>query len=209
MSDITIYGISLSTYVRTTRLLLAEAGLDHQLELVDIFTGANNTDEYRQIQPFGKIPAAKIDGNLLYETLAITHYLNTLAGGRFLPSEPLAQARVYQIASIVTHYLYSPAILTIAVQRIFTPQGGGQADEAAVEAAIEPVKTAMNAIAAIHTGTPFLVGDAITLADFYLIPIFVYLAQTPDYDVVTAEAPQLKAWWERVQDRDSVKAMCN
>jgi glutathione S-transferase len=43
MSNITLYGTPVSTYVRTTRLLLAEANIDYDLKDIGIFNGDNKT----------------------------------------------------------------------------------------------------------------------------------------------------------------------
>ena len=46
---ITLYGTPVSTYVRTTRLLLAEANIDYDLKDIGIFNGDNETPEYLAI----------------------------------------------------------------------------------------------------------------------------------------------------------------
>ncbi|MEL6778920.1 MAG: glutathione S-transferase domain-containing protein, partial [Cyanobacteria bacterium J06597_16] len=61
----------------------------------------------------------------------------------------------------------------------------------------------------LFIGMPYLLGSNITLADFYLIPIFVYLAKTPQFEAVTDGSPKLKAWWETVQDLNTVKEICS
>ena len=206
---ITLYGTPLSTYVRTVRLLLVEANADYELEDIDIFKGENKTDEYLAKNPFGKIPTLEIDGETIYEDDAITHYLNeTVASGKFSPNEPLQQARMYQIMSIVSSYLYGPAVGTITMQNLIIPQQGGQTDQDAVEEAIAPTQKALKAIEDLYQGSPYLLGSTLTIADFYLIPIFVYLAKTPQFDKVTSNVPKLKSWWEKVQTLDSFKAVC-
>ncbi len=208
MANITLYGTPVSTYVRTIRLLLAEANTDYTLEDVGIFNGDNETDEYLKKHPFGKVPAAEVDGHLLYETGAIAYYFNQLANDKFTPSDLLKQARMRQIISIVDSYLYQHAISTIVIQRLIVPQQGGEPDEQAVQGAIAPAKKALEAIEALCVGTPFLVGSLISLADFYLIPIFVYLSKTKEFDAVTAQTPKLRAWWQQAQNLESVKKVC-
>ena len=96
MPNITFYGTPQSTYVRTVRLLLAEANIDYDLKDIGIFNGDNKTDEYLAKHPFGKVPTVEIDGNIIYETAAITYYINQkLANGAFAPPDILLQARMY------------------------------------------------------------------------------------------------------------------
>ena len=209
MPAITLYGTPASTYVRTVRLLLEEASAEYNLKDIDIFSGENKTDDYLAKNPFGKVPTLEVDGKTIYEDDAITHYLNeTVAGGKFSPNEPLQQARMYQIMSIISSYLYGPAVSTIVIQNLIVPQKGGETDQAAVEKAIAPTQKALQAIEALYQGDPYLLGDTLTIADFYLIPIFVYLAQTPQYKAATADIPKLKDWWKAVRSLDSFKAVC-
>ena len=210
MPGIALYGTPISTYVRTVRLLLAEAGVDYDLKDIGIFNGDNKTDEYLDKNPFGKIPTVEVDGKIIYEDDAITHYLNeTVAGGKFSPSEPLQQARMYQIMSIASSYLYGPAVTTLTIQNLVVPQQGGQTDQDAVEKAIAPTQKALKAIEDLYQGSPYLLGDTLTIADFYLLPIFDYLAKTPQFEAVTADVPQLKTWWQNIQTLDSYKAVCS
>ena len=209
MPNITLYGTPTSTYVRTSRLLLAEANIDYELKDVGIFNGDNKTDAYLAKHPFGKVPTLDIDGEQIYESAAITYYLNhKLAGGKFSPPDLLRQARMHQIMSIIDSYLYSHAVGTIVIQRLIVPQQGGQPDEEAIKEAIAPTQKALKAIEDLVVGTPFLVGSLISIADFYLIPIFIYLEKTPEFATVTAQTPKLKAWWDEVKILASVKEIC-
>lgn len=209
MGTIIIYGSAVSTYVRTVRLLLEEANANYDLKEVSIFTGDNTSAEYLSKNPFGKIPTLEIDGELLYETAAITEYLDTvLASNKFSPSNPLSKARMRQIMGIVDNYLYTHAIRTIAIQRLIVPNNGGQADEEAVKNAIAPAKTALEAIESFTVGNPYLLGSELSIADFYLIPIFTYLSKTPELDAVTEQTSKLRTWWHEVNQLKSVKRVC-
>lgn len=206
---LTVYGTPISTYVRTVRLLLEAAKADYNLQGVDFFQGETNTAEYRAKNPFGKVPTVDVDGAVLYETAAIASYLDAVvADHKFTPADPLLQARMRQIMAIVDSYLYSAAITTIVIQRLIVPSQGGQADEEKVSSAVAPAKTAVEAIEAITVGSPYLLGSDLTIADFYLIPIFIYLSQTPEFDSITAQAPKLRTWWDQASQLPNVKKVC-
>lgn len=206
MTQFTLYGPTLSTYVRTVRMLLAETNTPYELKEVDIFSDRN--PEYLAKNPFGKVPTLEIDGEILYETCAIVEYLDTVVGDRrFTPTDALGQARMRQIMSIVDSYLYAPAISTITIQRLIVPSQGGQSDEAACTAAVPKVKTALEAIEAIAACTPYLLGNTITLADFYLMPVMLYLSKTPELDAATSQTPKLSAWWAELSQRPSFLAV--
>ena len=209
MAKPTVYGTPRSTYVRTVRLLLESAGTDYNLKEIDIFNGENKSAEYLAKNPFGKVPTLEVDGELVYETTAITDYLNTVfAANKFSPSNPLHQARMRQIMAIVDSHLYSAAILSIVIQRLIVPSQGGKTDEDNVKNAVAPAQTAVEAIESLTVGSPYLLGSEISIADFYLIPVFTYLSQTPEFDSITAQAPKLRTWWDEVTKLPTVKKVC-
>ncbi|MBT9316597.1 glutathione S-transferase family protein [Leptothoe spongobia] len=202
MTQITLYGPAISTYVRTVRMILTETNTSYDLQPVDIFS--DRSQEYLAKHPFGKVPALEVDGEILYETRAIVEYLDAVVGNHaFTPDEPMGQARMRQIMSIVDNYLYSPSISVITIQRLIVPSQGGQPDEAAIQAAVPKIQTALGAIEAIATCNPYLLGNMITLADLYLMPVMLYLSKTPEIDKVTGETPKLKSWWESINQRPS------
>ena len=209
MAKPTVYGTPRSTYVRTVRLLLESAGADYNLKEIDIFNGENKSAEYLAKNPFGKVPTLEVDGELVYETTAITDYLNTVfAANKFSPSNPLHQARMRQIMAIVDSHLYPAAILSIVIQRLIVPSQGGKTDEDNVKNAVAPAQTAVEAIESLTVGSPYLLGSEISIADFYLIPVFTYLSQTPEFDSITAQAPKLRTWWDEVTKLPTVKKVC-
>ena len=57
------------------RWLLEELKLPYELKYIDLFGGEANTPEYKKIQPHGLIPAIEIDGNVMFESCAICHWL--------------------------------------------------------------------------------------------------------------------------------------
>lgn len=205
---LTVYGTPISVYVRIVRLLLEEAGADYQLQSIDIF-GENRSPDYLQKNPFGKVPTIEVDGEFLYETVAIVSYLDTVfANGKFSPAEPFQLARMRQIMGIVDSHLYPPAIQSIVIQRMIVPSQGGQTDAAKVKDAIAPAKTAAEAIESLGKFAPYLLGSDLTIADFYVIPVFIYLAKTPEFAEITAATPKLRSWWEAVSQHPTVQKIC-
>jgi glutathione S-transferase len=133
-------------------LLLEEAGADYTLKGVDIFNGESQSAEYLAKNPFGKVPTLEVDGELLYETTAITGYLDTvLADNKFSPSDPMQSARMHQIMAIIDSYLYPNAILTIVIQRLIVPSQGGKTDEDKVKNAVAPAQKAAEAFPSLST----------------------------------------------------------
>ena len=202
MAQLTVYGPTLSTYVRTVRMILEEANASYELQDVNIF--AARTSEYLILNPFGKVPTLKVDDQILYETNAIVEYLDAVvADHAFTPKDPMGQAQMRQIMSIIDSYLYGPSISEITIQRLIVPSQGGQPDETVIQNAVPRAKKALEVIESISNCDPFLLGNTITLADFYLMPVILYLSKTPEMAAVTAQTPKLNIWWDSISQRPS------
>ena len=67
MSQPTVYGDAISTYVRSVRLTLEEKRVPHTLVAVDLVKGQHKGEEHLVRHPWGKMPAFEHDGNALYE----------------------------------------------------------------------------------------------------------------------------------------------
>ena len=77
-----------------------------------------------------------------------------------------------QIMGIMDSHLYAPAIESIAIERLILQSHRGQTDEEKVKAAVAPVNTALETIESLTVGHPYLLCHELSIADFYLIPVF-------------------------------------
>ena len=109
---------------------------------------------------------------------------------------------------IMDSHLYAPALQSIAIQRLIVRSHGDQTDEDNVKAAVAPVKNALKAIEFLTVGHPYLLGHELSIADFYLIPVFTYLSQTLEYEATIAKTSSLRSWWNEVSQLPSVKKVC-
>lgn len=73
---ITLYDCSTAPSPRRARILLAEKGVAHETVQVDLRTGEQLSEAYRQINPLCTVPALRTEGGLvLTDNAAITAYL--------------------------------------------------------------------------------------------------------------------------------------
>ena len=69
---------------------------------VDLVAAAHRSAEHLAVNPQGLVPALKIDGNILTQSLAIVEYLDeTRPEPALLPGDPLARAYVRRLALAV------------------------------------------------------------------------------------------------------------
>jgi glutathione S-transferase len=200
-----IHGPTYSTYARTVRLALEEKGVDYDLVEVDLLAGAAKAPGHLARHPFGKVPAFEHDGFELYETDAIIRYVNAAFPGPDLePADARSRARMAQAINVIGGYAYPCMIGHIFIQRAVVPMMGNTADEAAIAAAIPQAETSVAALEKLINGNAYLAGDRLSLADLLLIPVYDYIAQTPEGEKLLAGAPNLRRWWDSVRTRESV-----
>src|SRR5436309_4013186 len=120
-----VHGPNFSTYVRTARLALEEKGAAYELREVAMLEGAHKQPEHLPRHPFGRIPAFEHDGFALYETAAITRYVDEAFDGPALqPADARGRARLTQIIGILDAYAYRPLVWDIYVERVSKPATG-------------------------------------------------------------------------------------
>lgn len=203
MSDPIVFGARYSTYTRSLLLALAEKGVAYRLEEVDIFLGA--TPDYLARQPFGRIPAMEHDGFRLYETGAMLRYVDEAFPGPALqPADVRRRARMNQILGILDSYAYRTLVWDIYVERSEARKGA--VDEAKIAAAAVRAEACLAALVELMGEGSYLLGAELTLADLHAVPILAYFRLTPEGGRLTAAAPAIGRWWDRMAARESVRA---
>jgi glutathione S-transferase len=206
MSDPVLYGLSRSVYTRIARLALEEKDVSYRLEEVEIFTSSGTPAEHLARHPFGRIPAFAHDDFMLYETGAITRYVDeTFAGTRLQPQDARSRARMNQVIGIVDSYAYRPMVWGVFAARIVARQAGTEVNETIVAEALAKSRTCCSALDAILGGNRYFTGAEITLADLHALPILLYFSLTPEGAAAIATYPRLRAWLDNVAARPSVQ----
>ncbi|WP_270936999.1 glutathione S-transferase family protein [Falsiroseomonas oryzae] len=201
---VTLHGPSYSTYARTARLALEEKGVAYELNEVDILSGKGHAPEHLARQPWGKVPAFEHDGFGLFETFAITRYVDEAFPGPALqPADAKPRARMTQICGIVDSYAYGAMVGKVFWQEVIVPMQGGQPDAGLIADGMKTVERSLDVIEGLMGGE-LLCGNAVTLADLHLLPPVEYLRMTKGGAAAFAARPKLSAWWERMNQRPSV-----
>lgn len=119
-----LFGADYSVYVRVARLALIEKGVDHELVPVDVFLADGLPGWYLDLQPFGRIPAFEHGDFRLFETTAITRYVDeAFAGPPLQPSDVKLRARMNQILSLLNAYAYRTRSGTFMSKRFQSRNG--------------------------------------------------------------------------------------
>src|SRR5579871_5451798 len=130
--SLVLHGYRYSVYVRIARLALAEKGVTCDRVEVNPFA-PDVPASYLALHPFGRVPALVHDGFTLYETGAITRYIDRAFPGPSLqPTGLQALARMDQIIAIADSYGYWPMVRQVFSQGVFRPRLGQPADTAEI-----------------------------------------------------------------------------
>ncbi len=190
-----LHGYRYSVYLRIAAMTLIEKDLDWTHVEVDPFDEPI-PDAYLALNPFGRVPTLVHDGFVLYETTAITRYIDEAFAGILLqPVEPEKRARMNQIIAVADSYGYWPMVRQVFAQRVFRPASGGAGDEATIAEGVETSARVLAALDGLAAGGPFLVGDALSLADLHLGAMIAYFTAAEEGNAEFSRHPKLAEWW--------------
>jgi glutathione S-transferase len=149
--------------------VLEEVGASFKLRLVDRKTQGQKDPGYMKVNPMGRIPAL-VDGDLvLFESAAICLYLadrHPEAGlGRGMGTAE--RAHLYKWLMFLTNTIQPDFMAFYYPEKHTTDPGGLAAVRAAAEARLDAAYAVVNE--SLGRGGPFLLGEAPSVADFYLL----------------------------------------
>ena len=201
-----LHGYRLSVYQRIVRLTLAEKEVIYERVEVNPFA-PDLPQAYLALHPFGRVPVLVHDGFAVYETAAITRYIDRVFPGPALqPADPKALARMDQIIGAVDAYGYWPLVRQVFVQRVARPRRGEPVDEGELATGLSASVKVLAALERLAADDAFLVGQALSLADLHLGAMLAYFVQAREGEALLKQHARLAAGWERLRQRPSVAA---
>jgi glutathione S-transferase len=157
---------------------------------------------YLAINPLGKIPALEVDGTVIPESEVINEYLEEkFPSPALLPKDPEGRARVRGFTRLHDLYVDPP------MRALFFQMDPKTRNAEVVKQSLGGLEKALDYLEG-RIGSPWAAGDSFTLADCALAPSIWYVGRiAPAFGAGDpfAKRPRLKAWFERVQQRPSVK----
>ena len=198
MATLTFHSMADSAYLWTAMMAADEKGVDY--DFVPLVLGS---PEHLRLHPFGKMPVMQHGEAFLYETLAITHYIErAFDGPPLLPPEPLAQAETMRWISVVNAYVFT-VMNRFMKERLVRPAWGFDSDEAFLQSARAPLELQMRLIGEAVRDGGYLVGERLTLADCYLLPHLLFFGRTPEGKALLRASPNVAGWLARMTARPS------
>ena len=205
MSELVIYGVPGSPFVRAVQIAMEEKQAPWRMEAIS--PQETKGEAHLKRHPWGRMPAVEHDGFGLYETQAIVRYIDqVLPGPSLQPADARSAARMNQVIGVNDWYLFPKAVAVIGFQRIVGPALMGlTTDEAVCAAAAPEAERCVRALDGILGQNPFLAGDSFSLADVMVGPQMDFLGATPEGESLLT-GTGLGAWLERMRTRPSFVA---
>ena len=199
---VTLYGFPQSTFVRTARMTLGEKGVDYVLDPI-----RPGTPAARALHPFGRVPVLRHGELLIYETAAITRYVDEAFPGPALqPGQPADRAQMAKWISIVGSYMDPMITRRVILERLLAPRMGRRPNEAVIRDALPHADRLLSLLEADLAERTFLAGESICLADLFVYPILFYLGRVPEAPPLLGGREAIGRWRARIEERASCMA---
>ena len=178
-------------------MVLHEKRVDFEVHEVDL---SNKSEEFLAVSPTGKVPVVIVDGDSLYESNVVNQYLDEVTDEpKLMPEDPKRRAytRIW-MAFADTDFFPAVFVASVGRERSFS--------EDQVSKALKKLKTALRKLEEQLIGRDYL-ADEFSLADIAYAGNFVRLRELETRGEVSLEEyPNVRAWIQRIESRESYKA---
>ena len=185
-------------------IALEESGLDYEYQIVRIRAGETRRPEYRAIHPLAKVPALKVDEQVLTETTAIMLLIGELAapGVRLLPEgDAVARLRAVEWMSFLTSAVH------LAFRPLFKPQQFTDDEDRFADIRDKGGEFLRDMLLNVERrldGQTWALGDSFSVVDPYLL-VFHTWSQRDNIKPYLADMPAWQAHRERMDQREATK----
>lgn len=195
-----VYGDQRSGNCYKIKLMLNLLGQPYEWIPVDILAGETRTEAFLAMNPNGKIPVVKLeDGSCLWESNAILNYL--AEGSAYLPSDARLRTQVLQW-QFFEQYSHEPYVAVARFIKVYENLPEEKAERYAH--CLSRGYRALRVMEQQLSRTPFLVGDAYSIADIALYA-YTHVAHEGGFDL--SAYPAINAWLKRVAEQPGHIAM--
>ena len=185
---IKLYDYHRSSAAYRLRIALNLLGLEYQSETVNLLKEEHKSAEHLSRHPQGMVPVLEIDGQSLIQSLAILDYLEETRGPAFVPSDPVARARVRAVSHAIAVDIHPVLNLSVAKTATGLTEGGtGMRDW--MHLFMPSRLAAVETMLAPEPG-PYCFGNKVSLADICLMP---QLYNAHRWEVDLSNLPRISA----------------
>ena len=199
MSDVTLFGFPRSVYVQMAGIVLTHKEVPYAFHDLE---AEMNMPSHLALHPFERVPILRHGDFTVCETGAIVSYVDdAFDGPKLTPRDPQNRARMNQWISAINSYYYPYMIYHVGHERNVFPKLGIPSDEKVVAHALPKVETGLVvAERQLAHGKDFLLGDELSIADFYLLPSTFAFSLTAEGQSMYPKFPAFCRWRERMDN---------
>jgi len=197
---IEILGRANSVNVQKVTWCAAELGLDVERKDIGGQFGGNDTVEYLEKNPNGRIPTLVDDGFVLWESNSIVRYLCQIYGRQsWHPSDPKTAALANQWMDWYLTTLHAP--MTSLFWGLIRTAPEDQ-DWSVINKAAEEGARIWSILDNHLAERDFVTGEHLTMGD---IPVGCAAYRWHCMDFRRPELPHLKRWWDQLNERPAYR----
>jgi glutathione S-transferase len=198
MADpVQLHGYRFSVYNRIARVALLSKSVEHERIEVDPF--GDLPEAYLKLHPFGRVPLLVHGAFELFETSAITRYVDrAFKGPPLQPKRAATLARLDQVIAVIDAYAYWPMVRQVSSHAFFRPFVGEPSSREEVDRGLEASRKVLSFLDRVAGEGEVLSGRDITLADCHLAPMMDYFVRAEEGKAALSPHPALQKWWDRV-----------
>lgn len=164
-----LHGYDQSSATYRVRIVLNLKRVGREDRRVDLLRDDQAGDAYRAVNPQGLVPALETSRGELTQSLAICEYIDEVwPDPPLLPLDPFARAQARAFAQVIACDVHPLQNLKI-LRRLRTCGLDREQVQAWARTTIADGLAACETLAVRHAGR-YSVGDAVTLADVFLVP---------------------------------------
>jgi len=195
----TLYGFFTQNSMKPLYVLEA-INADFEFRFVDLATGENRTDEFRAMNPVGKVPVLEHEGMYLFESGAICRYVAGEEKSPLFPADRMERARVDQW---MTYFTCHPGrwLTTIFFEKIIKPKANlGETNVSRCEEAAHFVNEQFRVLERWFETNSWLANDRFSIADVFAL---AYMEQVRPIGFSLQDYPRVQSWFEQLEALDS------
>src|SRR5262245_47291063 len=190
-----LHGYQYSVYSWIARLGLHEKGVAYSWVEVDPFA-EKVPASYLATHPFKRVPALVHGEFVVYETGAITRYVDeAFEGPKLQRTDPRERARCNQIISIVDSYAYWPLVRQVFSHSVFRPLMRRPVDDKEIRRGLDAAARVFAALEKLAGEGQYLCGSDLSLADIHLAPMIGYFVLASEGRRLFEKHLRLRNWW--------------
>ncbi|MBT3348058.1 MAG: glutathione S-transferase family protein [Thiotrichales bacterium] len=186
-----LVSFKLCPFVQRAVIALKEKKVDYDITYIDL---SSPPEWFLEISPLGQVPLLKVGNEVLFESAAITEFIDDISEGSLHPEDPLVRAKNRGWIEFASSCL----------EVLFTLNTS--ADEEAFKQAVETMRSRMRKLEITLEHTPWFNGDKFSLVDAAFAPLFMRLDLLKELTGTTTceDLPKVCSWRDRLLQQDSV-----